>query len=54
MRILVPFGGTAGLGNGNSNFTQASSGLFIGPYVWHCHILEHEEVDMMQDMVIHY
>ena len=21
---------------------------FVGNYVWHCHILEHEEIDMMQ------
>jgi FtsP/CotA-like multicopper oxidase with cupredoxin domain len=39
-RIIVPFGATAGPGIpfGNS---------FTGEYVWHCHILEHEDNQMM-------
>jgi len=28
----------------------ASFGDFFGPYVWHCHILEHEENEMMRPM----
>ncbi len=49
IRIVVPFGGTA------AGITAAFEGdapnaavqRFIGTYVWHCHILEHEENDMM-------
>jgi FtsP/CotA-like multicopper oxidase with cupredoxin domain len=39
-RILVPFGAraAAGVPFGNS---------FTGEYVWHCHILEHEDNEMM-------
>jgi FtsP/CotA-like multicopper oxidase with cupredoxin domain len=39
-RILVPFGANAapGVPFGNS---------FTGEYVWHCHILEHEDNEMM-------
>jgi FtsP/CotA-like multicopper oxidase with cupredoxin domain len=39
-RILVPFGANAapGVPFGNS---------FTGRYVWHCHILEHEDNEMM-------
>ena len=39
-RILVPFGADAasGVPFGNS---------FTGDYVWHCHILEHEDNEMM-------
>jgi FtsP/CotA-like multicopper oxidase with cupredoxin domain len=39
-RILVPFGANAapGVPFGNS---------FLGEYVWHCHILEHEDNEMM-------
>jgi FtsP/CotA-like multicopper oxidase with cupredoxin domain len=38
--ILVPFGANAadGVPFGNS---------FTGEYVWHCHILEHEDNEMM-------
>ena len=38
--ILVPFGGKAAPG---VPFGQS----FTGDYVWHCHILEHEENEMM-------
>ena len=41
-RIVVPFGANAG---GAVTAFQTS---FTGPYVWHCHILEHEDMDMMQ------
>jgi FtsP/CotA-like multicopper oxidase with cupredoxin domain len=41
LRILVPFGGT------DAGVTAPYSGSFTGQYVWHCHILEHEENDMM-------
>jgi spore coat protein A, manganese oxidase len=49
-RILVPFGGTAAgvpapfVGDAKS----ASVQRFAGTYVFHCHILEHEDNDMMQ------
>jgi spore coat protein A, manganese oxidase len=40
LRIMVPFGAGAapGVPFGNS---------FLGDYVWHCHILEHEDNEMM-------
>ena len=48
VRIVVPFGGTAaGI---SAAFTGDAIGAvqhFTGTYVWHCHILEHEENDMM-------
>ena len=49
-RILVPFGGTAaGI---PAPFTGDAPGAqiqhFTGTYVLHCHILEHEDNDMMQ------
>ena len=31
---------------------QASYGIQGAEYVWHCHILEHEEHDMMHTLVI--
>jgi spore coat protein A, manganese oxidase len=49
-RIVVPFGGTAAgipapfVGDTKS----ASVQRFAGTYVFHCHILEHEDNDMMQ------
>jgi spore coat protein A len=54
-RILVPFGGTAaGI---PAPFTgdakNASVQRFVGTYVFHCHILEHEDNDMMQPYRIH-
>ena len=45
-RIVVPFGANAG---GSVTAFQTS---FTGPYVWHCHILEHEDNDMMARYVI--
>ena len=45
-RIVVPFGANAA---GSVTAFQIS---FAGPYVWHCHILEHEDNDMMQRYVI--
>jgi spore coat protein A, manganese oxidase len=47
-RILVPFGPTAA-GAGNP---LAIGTAFTGTYVWHCHILEHEDNDMMQKYLI--
>ncbi|MDQ0664541.1 spore coat protein A [Arthrobacter ulcerisalmonis] len=41
-RIVVPFGANAA---GSLTAFQSS---FTGPYAWHCHILEHEDNDMMQ------
>jgi spore coat protein A len=49
-RILVPFGGTAAgvpapyVGDKKTATVQR----FVGTYVFHCHILEHEDNDMMQ------
>ena len=49
-RILIPFGGTAAgvpapfVGDAKT----ASVQRFMGTYVFHCHILEHEDNDMMQ------
>lgn len=45
-RIVVPFGANAGAS------VTAFQSSFTGPYVWHCHILEHEDNDMMQRFVI--
>ncbi|MHA7240886.1 multicopper oxidase family protein [Arthrobacter sp. TMS1-12-1] len=41
-RIVIPFGANA---RGSVTAFQSS---FTGPYVWHCHVLEHEDNDMMQ------
>ena len=46
-RILVPFGPGAAAGA-----PIAFSAGHTGTYVWHCHILEHEDNDMMQNYVI--
>jgi spore coat protein A, manganese oxidase len=46
-RIRVPFGAGAA---GGAPLAIGSS--FKGEYVWHCHILEHEDNDMMQRFVI--
>lgn len=46
-RIRVPFGAGAA---GGAPLAIGSS--FKGEYVWHCHILEHEDNDMMQRYVI--
>ncbi len=49
-RIVVPFGGTAA--GVPAPFTGDAPGVavqrFAGTYVFHCHILEHEDNDMMQ------
>ena len=44
MRIVAPFGGTAaGLTAAfEGDAPNAAVQRFIGTYVWHCHILEHE------------
>ena len=46
-RIRVPFG--AGAAGGDP---LAIGSSFKGEYVWHCHILEHEDNDMMQRYLI--
>jgi len=44
-RILVPFGAQIpGVPAGGVPFGQS----FTGSYVWHCHILDHEDNEMMQ------
>jgi multicopper oxidase len=44
-RILVPFGAQIpGVPTGGVPFGQS----FTGSYVWHCHILDHEDNEMMQ------
>jgi spore coat protein A, manganese oxidase len=40
-RILVPFGGT------DAGLPAPFRTSFTGEYVWHCHILEHEDNEMM-------
>jgi spore coat protein A, manganese oxidase len=42
LTVRVPFGGTAG-GLAAAPFTAS----LTGRYVWHCHILEHEDNEMM-------
>ena len=49
VRIAVPFGGTAaGIPAAYDGEARGAERAFTGSYVWHCHILEHEENDMMQ------
>jgi FtsP/CotA-like multicopper oxidase with cupredoxin domain len=43
-RILVPFGPNAAAG---VPFGTRVATPFTGPYVWHCHILDHEDNEMM-------
>ena len=44
-RVLVPFGTQIpGVGPGGVPFGKT----FTGDYVWHCHILDHEDNEMMQ------
>jgi FtsP/CotA-like multicopper oxidase with cupredoxin domain len=43
-RFLVPFGPDAGPG---VPFGQHVTTPFTGRYVWHCHILDHEDNEMM-------
>ena len=45
-RIAVPFGSHAVTG------PIAATAVHRGEYVWHCHILEHEDNDMMRPMRI--
>ena len=45
-RILAPFGANI------AGVQTAFQTSFTGSYVWHCHILEHEDNDMMQRYVI--
>lgn len=47
-RILVPFGSEAGDGLPVAARAVHVPGRRDNDYVWHCHILEHEENDMMQ------
>ncbi len=53
-RIIVPFGGTAAgipapyVGDARNAPIQR----FVGDYVFHCHILEHEDNDMMSPLVV--
>ena len=41
-----PRAGNNGLG------VTAPAGQAVHEYVWHCHILEHEEHDMMRPLVV--
>src|SRR5215471_3975658 len=53
VRIVVPFGGSAaGIAAAFTGDSPGSAQRFVGNYVWHCHILEHEENDMMQGYTI--
>jgi spore coat protein A, manganese oxidase len=48
LTIRAPFGGTAGLKPGHGIAAAPFTASFTGSYVWHCHILEHEDNEMMQ------
>src|SRR5665647_3042360 len=50
-RILAPFGAEIPKAGGGLLQT-AFQNSYTGDYVWHCHILEHEDNDMMQRYVI--
>jgi hypothetical protein len=54
LRIVVPLGGTQpGIKAAFDGDTpNATAQQFVGRYVWHCHILEREENDMMQSYTI--
>jgi spore coat protein A, manganese oxidase len=49
-RILVPFG--PGAAGDAVDRPMAIGAAHTGTYVWHCHILEHEDNDMMQHYTI--
>ena len=49
-RILVPFG--PGAAGDAVERPMAIGTAHTGTYVWHCHILEHEDNDMMQHYTI--
>jgi len=46
-RILIPFGARAA-----GHDPVAVGSTLTGQYVWHCHILEHEDNDTMQRYVV--
>jgi spore coat protein A, manganese oxidase len=47
-RIALPFGQPAGLPPVASPRVWPTTEAAVSDYVWHCHILEHEDNDMMQ------
>ena len=49
-RVLVPFvfGAAAGF-----PFGSTGTLYFTGRYVWHCHILDHEDNEMMLPYEVH-
>ena len=48
-RILVPFGRNAAAG---IPFGTRLAAPFTGEYVWHCHILDHEDNEMMRPTTV--
>jgi spore coat protein A, manganese oxidase len=46
LRLLVPFG------QFSADARLAARRVFEGEYVWHCHILDHEDNDMMQRFLV--
>jgi len=50
--LRMKFSFPAGTRPANSPRLMASYGLNGAEYVWHCHILEHEEHDMMHPLVV--
>jgi len=52
MQFTLPTGAGAGTPPPNSPRLLASYGIKGAEYVWHCHILEHEEHDMMHAVVV--
>jgi spore coat protein A len=51
-RVAMQFKLPTGTAPPNSKRLLASYGINGAEYVWHCHILEHEEHDMMRPMVV--
>ena len=52
-RIIMKFSVPQILTAGGAHITTPSSPRTGGAeYVWHCHILEHEEHDMMRPLVV--
>jgi spore coat protein A len=48
--FIVPSSPRAG--NGGLGVVPGPGQTTVNEYVWHCHILEHEEHDMMRPLVV--
>ncbi|MCB0052514.1 MAG: hypothetical protein KDE24_23555, partial [Caldilinea sp.] len=55
---MMPLGATGGFNNVDTNGNPIVPGIvnqivnFGWEYVWHCHILSHEEMDMMRPIIL--